>query len=145
MTCLPVRRRLALQIYHLLLGRGATTVTAFPTYSLLILLPLELLPTHRTQTLRRVLLDPGQQAVHVERVPAFADQQRTVVAGELAGRACAVELHAADAAHFVFRHVPAPGGHCVPGVDLDFHFSGVELGLRVDWETEQSGEVVGLD
>lgn len=62
----------------------------------------------------------------MERVLALADQQGTVVAGELAGRTRAVEGDAADAADFVVREGvrPGPGGDEGGGGDGDFHCFG---------------------
>jgi hypothetical protein len=39
----------------------------------IVLLPLELLTTHGTEPFAAVLLDPGEEAVHVEGVAAFAN------------------------------------------------------------------------
>jgi hypothetical protein len=53
------------------LGRdGAVLIRA------IVLLPLELLPAHRTESFAAVLIDPGEEAVHVEGVAAFADHYR---------------------------------------------------------------------
>jgi hypothetical protein len=60
---------------------------------------------------------------HVKAVPALADDNRTVIARELAFATGAFEVDAADTAGVVglFRQIPFPGGYCSEGVDGDLH------------------------
>ena len=60
---------------------------------------------------------------HVEAMSAFADDNRTVIAGELAFATGAFEVYAADTACVVgfFGQIPFPGGHRSEGVDGDLH------------------------
>ena len=64
-------------------------------------------------------------AYHVKAVPALADDNRTVVARELAFATGAFEVYTADTACVVglFGQIPFPGGHGAEGVDGDFHGS----------------------
>ena len=54
----------------------------------------------------------------------FTYEQRAVIARELAGRACAVELDSANATHFFLGHVPSPRSDRVPFLDDDLHCGG---------------------
>lgn len=106
------------------------------------------LPTHWTLPPRRILLDPFDDAVHVEIVPALSrhyrrgsGQQKKVcnsqhllrltqaalIAGEFASGACPVEVHLANTADVVVGNVPPPGGYGVPLLDVDFHAVGANL------------------
>ena len=55
--------------------------------------------------------------------------QLALVARILAGRAGAVELDAADAAHVVLGHVPAPRRDRVPLLDGDLHPWSLRIGI----------------
>jgi len=60
----------------------------------------------------------------MKRMTTLPVKERTVVAGKPTVRTGTVELHAADAAHVVFRDVPPPYGcRGVVGY-FDFHFGG---------------------
>lgn len=102
------------------------------------LLPLELLPAHWTESLAAVLVDPGEEAVHVKGVAAFADYyegqrdpkwtvvgaqltESAVVARKLASRTGSIKLDAADTTYFILRHIPSPSSNGMPGLDGDFH------------------------
>lgn len=89
------------------------------------MLPFEFLPTHWTKALGGILLDPGHETMHVERVSAFTYEQRTVVSWVFTRRTSSVKLNPTDSTHFILRHVPSPCSHCVPFLDSDFH--GAEL------------------
>ena len=56
-------------------------------------------------------------------MPTFADNNRTIVSGELAFAASAFEVDSADTARIVglFGQIPFPGGDGAEGVDGDFH------------------------
>ena len=63
---------------------------------------------------------------HVKAMPAFAYDDGTVIARELAFATGAFEVYAADTAGVVglFRQIPFPGRYCSEGVDGDFHVKG---------------------
>lgn len=63
--------------------------------------------------------------------------QSAIVAREFAGWTGTIELDAADTADFIFRHVPAPGGDGVPGLDGDLH--GVRGSMKNSLEGFQAG------
>lgn len=57
-------------------------------------------------------------------MPAFADDNGTVITGELAFATGAFEVYTADTARVVgfFGQIPLPGGYRSEGVDGDFHY-----------------------
>jgi len=60
-------------------------------------------------------------------MPAFSDQERTVVSGEATVGTGPVELDATDATDFILGHIPFPGCNSIPGFDFHFH-GGVGVG-----------------
>jgi len=61
---------------------------------------------------------------HVKAVSALANDDRAVIARELAFATGAFEVYTADTACVVglFRQIPFPGGHGAERIDGDFHF-----------------------
>lgn len=59
--------------------------------------------------------------MHVKGVPAFANQQSTVIAWVFARRTGSVELDSTYTADIILWHIPSPGGYGVPFFDGDFH------------------------
>lgn len=86
-----------------------------------IIRPFEFLPTHRALSLRRILLDPLHNAMHMKVVSAFAREQAAIISRVFARRTCTIEMHLADTADVVVGNVPSPGRYCIPLLDLDFH------------------------
>lgn len=71
-----------------------------------------------TVALRRADYDPG---IHEEFRTRNARTERTLIAWELAFRACAVVRVTTDAANIILGHVPSPRGDCAPGFDPHLH------------------------
>ena len=126
------------------------------------------LSAHWTPLLRGLLSHPGDDAVHVERVIALSHDwvlrvsmqlgrqdhgrgrtQRAFLARITTLGAGAVVGIAADAAHVVLGHVPAPCRHRRPLLDADLHRGRVCLSTAGHWlrheRQEEEGERAGKD
>ena len=83
-------------------------------------LELPLPSAHGAELCRRLGVHPLEYAVKMEGVVAGAPDERTIVPGELAVGAAAVERHPAYATRLVLR-IPRPRSHRVPLENLDLH------------------------
>jgi hypothetical protein len=108
------------------------------------LLPFEFLAAHWAEAFAAVLLDPGEEAMHMEAMATLSNHCRrqvfarpaesrggltesAVIAREFASRTSAIELNTTNTTNFIVGHIPPPSGDGVPGLDDDLH--GCDQGL----------------